>query len=552
MKAKIFGFLAVGLATMALASCSDYLDLTPTTKLTDKAVWSNADNATSVVNTFYENIYQLGQYNDEGQYLAGLTEALTDEFKYGSTNYNARCYIPSESSYGGSTLTVNYVDVYYGKWGSLYYDIRLVNGAMSKMNEFGGSLDANVKTQLTAELRFFRGMFYFELVKRYKDVILYDEDMTKIVKDKAVSTEAECWEFVYQDLKFAAENLAVSTVPNGRITSGAAYGLLSRAMLYAKRWSDAKAAAEKVIAMGYTMPTDLKAAWTDGGAEAILQYSFSTNGVYHSFDNMYAPLGDKALDGDDQTPGQGTPTQEMVESFELKTGGLPDWTPWHTTAGTTETPPYAQLEPRFANTILKNGDTWKGRKIQTYSGGTDQACTWMDDPIPDGRTVTGYYLRKLVNENHSFKADTKCTAPWTAIRMAEIWLNYAEACYMTGDKTDAIKGLKAVRDRVGLPTDDTLQGDDLMAAIRHERKVELAYEGQYYWDMRRWGLAETAFSNYRVHGMKVTHIDGDTYRYNYIECDKQDRHFPSKMYRFPMPTDEISNNSQVTQYPEWN
>lgn len=54
-----------------------------------------------------------------------------------------------------------------------------------------------------------------------------------------VSSEAEGWNFVYEDLKFAGEHLPVDKTPNGRLTSGAAYAMLSRAMLYAERWDNA-------------------------------------------------------------------------------------------------------------------------------------------------------------------------------------------------------------------------------------------------------------------------------------------------------------------------
>ena len=77
--------------------------------------------------------------------------------------------------------------------------------------------------------------------------------------------------------------------------------------------------------------------------------------------------------GDNTTMGgRATPTQEMVESYELATGGYPDWTPWHnTTTGTTDTPPYEQLEPRFHASVLYNGRAWKGRTLEPYLNGKD-------------------------------------------------------------------------------------------------------------------------------------------------------------------------------------
>ena len=96
---------------------------------------------------------------------------------------------------------------------------------------------------------------------------------------------------------------------------------------------------------------------------------------------------------------------------------------------------------------------------------------------------------KLVDEAHNFTSIQASTQPWTEIRYAEVLLNHAEACYHLNGYTDkANKDIKDIRNRVGLSYTDK-SGDDLMKAIRQERKVELAYEGHYYWDMRRWKLS---------------------------------------------------------------
>jgi hypothetical protein len=531
-----------------LTSCNDYLDMTPTTSASDKLVWSKAEYAELAVNSFYHLTHYYSGFNT-WQCTAGLTEALTDIFKYGSTTYNAHMYIPSEIAYGGSVLTANFVSVYLGNWSNDYTYARRINEGLSNMKKYS-SFDAETTAQLEAEMRFFRAMVYFDLVKRYKEVIIYDEDLTQITQDKAVSTEKEGWDFIEADLRFAAENLPVSNSAVGRITQGAAWAFLSRVMLYAERWDVAKEAAEKVMAMNYSLTANYADAFKLNSTEAILQYVYDKSAVSHSFDNYYAPGGDKSIYGNAMTGGYGTPTQEFVESFELADGsGFPDWTPWHTTEGTRETPPYDKLEPRFQASVLYNGSSWKTRTIEPYIDGADGWCTWKVDPTPDGRTTTGYYLRKLVDETHDFATLNKSTQPWTELRLAEVLLNYAEACYRTNDIDNANSAVRKIRERVGLPWSNK-SGDELWNAIRQERKVELAFEGHYYWDMRRWKLADTAFTGYRVHGLKIEKL-GESFKYTYVECDTEDRNFPTKMYRFPMPEDELSNNAAVNQYAEW-
>ena len=245
MKKKTLYAILLGV-TMSSVSCSDFLDMSPTNAVSDKLVWASVENAELAVNDFYRYIDYLSVFNS-GQCLAGSTDALTDQLKYGSYNYNSYCRIPSEIAYGGAVLTPGYVDTYLGNWSTMYDYVRRVNEGLSNLYKYGESISQEDKQRLEAEMKFFRGFLYTDLIKRYKDVILYDEDMTAITRDKDVTPEAQCWDFVYNDLSSAAKVLAVSTDPDGRITSGAAYALLSRAMLYAKRWDDAKAAAEKVL-----------------------------------------------------------------------------------------------------------------------------------------------------------------------------------------------------------------------------------------------------------------------------------------------------------------
>jgi hypothetical protein len=244
------------------------------------------------------------------------------------------------------------------------------------------------------------------------------------------------------------------------------------------------------------------------------------------------------------------PTQEIVESYELATGGFPSWSAWH--ASTTNTPPYAQLEPRFHATILYNGADWKDRTIEPYVGGVDGWATWKTDKEPKGKTVTGYYLRKHVDESYDVSTSGS-SHPFTLLRYGEVLLNKAEACYRTGDAAGANAAVRAIRARVGLPYSDK-SGDNLWKAIVQERKVELAFEGLRYWDLRRWEMAAQPYpdglSAYQQHGLKIE-PEGSGFRYTYVSVDEKNRNFPERLYRFPMPKSELESSSLVNQYDEW-
>lgn len=544
--------LASAVAMLSATACNKLLDLTPRDSISDKVMWANVSSAEYAVNSVYSYIYDIYV---SYPCVAGMTDALTDQIKYGSYLYNSMCFIPSEIAYGGSTLTANYVDVYMGAWGSLYGALRRTNEAIYNLHTLGTNLPEADRTRLEAELRFVRGWLYFELVKRYKEIIIYDEDLTAIVKDKAVSSEADGWKAVKEDLAFAEQNLPEKANARGRLDKGAAYALATRALLYAKDYEGVIAAADAVKSLGYSLQSDYASVFAGGGTESILQYNFSyADNVMQSFDFYYSPGGDFARVGQ-QGGAYATPTQEMVESYELATGGFPDWSPWHGT--TTETPPYKLLEPRFQASILYNGATWKGRTIEPYVGGLDGWAEWRKETQPLGRTTTGYYLRKGVDESHSFadRDATRGTQPAVILRYGEVLLNKAEACYRNNDAAGANAAVKEIRSRVGLPYTD-LSGDALWAAIRQERRVELAFEGLWYWDLRRWEESAKPYpaglNGYQVHGLRIAPgaVSGQ-FEYSYVSVDDKDRNFPQKMYRFPMPASELNSNALVEQYAEW-
>lgn len=540
------------LSAAAAISCTDMLDLTPTDRVSDRIMWENTQNAEMAVNYIYSYTYDV--YADQS--VIGLTEALTDMMKYGSYNYNALCFLPSEFAYGDPTnMTVSYVDSYMGYWATQYYRIRKTNESLYYLNQFG-KMSGEDKTRLQAELRFVRAYLYFDLMKRYREIIIYGEDMTALTKNKKLSTEEEGWDFIQKDLDFAAENLPVKAAANGRLDKGSAYAFTTRAMLYAKRYEAVTAAADKVKELGYDLEDNYADAYSksvkDGNREAILQYHFDrADNLTHSFDFYYTPGGDYTLNGQ-AGGGYGTPTQELVESYELATGGKPDWTPWH--GETTVAPPYEFLEPRFHATVLYNGASWKGRKIESFVGGSDGFCEWNVEPKPEGRSTTGYYLRKGVDENHDVIKENGSVQDITILRYAEVLLNKAEALYRTGNSGEANSIINDIRDRVGLPG-LTVDGSELWNAIRQERKVELAFEGLWYWDLRRWGVAHKEYpeglSGYMVHGIKITGNETDGFKYSYVSVDDKNRNFPEKLYRFPMPLSEKNSNSEVDQYPEW-
>ena len=541
---------------VASVSCNGFLDLQPTDAVTDRLMWSKPEYAELYVNDFYRYIGDYSQFSTQ-QCAYGLTEGLTDMLKYGSSkdnNTGVHYGFMNQFCYGLVGQTVGSFAFYLSNWSNAYNQIRRINEFLSSMKKYA-TFDAEQITRFEAEARFFRGMVYYELVKRYHQVIVYEEDMTQYQKDKPLNSHQESWDIVERDLTFAAKNLPQKWdgANAGRLSSYAAWALLSRAMLYAERWDVALNAVAEVKKGGFMlMPGETSAAYAkafnstalQGNTEAILDYTYKAGTLEHNFDYYFSP------GGDDLTSAKalGYPTQEMVEEYEYAGGGEVDWSAWHTQGGTLEVPPYDKLEPRFGATVLYNGASWKNRVIEAFEGGKDG---WEKTGTinTNGKTTTGYFLRKLVDETHTDLVSVKSQHPWIMIRYAEVLLNEAEAAYRQGDIATANASIREIRKRVGLSYKD-LSGDELWNAIRKERKLELAYEGHYFWDMLRWKVFVDEQNGTTVHGFKITKEGAET-RYEYIDCDEQTRTFADRIYQCPIPEGELSNNKLLNQFPEW-
>lgn len=530
---------------ISMMGCEEMLDTTPTDRISDKTVWEKEEYIKLYVNTFYAYIDRYGNFGTS-QFNGTLTEGLTETLKYGSYVPGARAGDANMYSFIPESITS--ASNLLGTWDNTYERIRRVNEFIVGMKAHS-KLTAEQNALFEGQARFFRAFLYFQLEKRHDGVILYTDMNLQINKDRA--TAAETWDLIEQDLDYAALVLPKdwSGVDEGRVTKGAAFAFKSRAMLYAERWESAKVAADSVIALNmYALTNSYEDAYAGGNSESILEYDYLLTGPNHTFDKNYATYGEIENQG-----GDGTPTQEMVESYENVDGEPVDWSEWHAEGGTETTPPYADLDPRFQATVIYCGSQWQGKTMENCVDGTNgKYMGYRDDTYTKGRTVTGYYLKKYRDESNTDLTTTPSTHNWVEIRLAEVYLNRAEANYRLTNAGAALSDLNEVRNRndYGLPKLSGLTGTALFDAIRHERKIELAYEGHLYWDMRRWKLAHIEYNNYRVHGMKISKSAGG-YLYEYVDCDLEDRTFLEKTYVFPIPDSELSNNSAIQQYDEW-
>ena len=419
----------------------------------------------------------------------------------------------------------------------------------------------------TAEVRFLRAFAYQELVIRHGGVVLRNSDTAVDGPDeraKARSTEEECWDFIIGEYHKAETDLPVSweAAEAGRLTKGAAWGMIARASLYAGRWSDAVTACNEVLKLGYDLLPGKTAAdyykifSTPNNQELILPVYFQS-GIsmkQHNFNTYFCPPYDGQPYGvADKVGASATPTDEYASSFDIMVNGSYEAFDWDNLSTKYGNKPFDNREPRFYASILYNDATWIGRKLELYTGGKDNymdfAITGQDNVH---KSTTGYIFRKFMDDSGKVNFTNILSGTyWTEMRLAEIYLIRSEAYARQNQFGPAYEDLKTIRDRVGLPEltqEDNWQ--DYLQDLAKERICELGLEGHRYFDLIRWGIAVETLNNKRLHGVKITK-SGDTFTYERVECDTQDRLFPEKYTIFPIPYTELQNNTLCEQNEIW-
>ncbi len=408
----------MSLLTFSLVGCNDFLDTTPHDSISDKVVWNDIHTATLYLNGFYPYIDRYGQFGS-AQFQGNLTEGLTETFKYGS-------YVPGNkagdsNNYVFTPETMSSTGNLLDAWTGGYERIRRINEFLESMRKHS-TFSAEENAKLEAQARFFRAFVYFQLAKRHGGVILYTD--MNLQKNKDRSSAAETWDLIASDLKYAASVLPVrwDAANKERVTRGAAWAMLARTMLYAERWQDAKDAADSVFKLQvYSLTDKYEDAFKGGNSESILEYNYLVTGPNHSFaiTTMFLTA-IWTTDGGAARRRRWSNRTNWRRRAVIPTGHrgtirrpvrpirrlMPNWNP-------------VSMLPCF--TTGANGKAVLSNQ-QRYVSGKDGYAVYDDGSALNGRTTTGYYLRKMLNEGYTDYSKA-CTQPWIAIRLAEIYLH---------------------------------------------------------------------------------------------------------------------------------
>ena len=530
----------------------DVLDRKPLNLVSDADVWQSSQLVDLYLATLYDNL-PIGMVRNGSVFEFHYTDEASHP--YAGTSF--------VNDYGNQPLTVN---------NEMYAWIRKANNFLEMIPK--STLAADQIKVLSAECRFIRAYYYFDLAKRYggMPIITNVQNFNNNLEEIQVTrnTEDEMYQFVLTELNQIINELPETRDAAGsnRATKWTALALKSRAMLYAgsiakygtvqlegltgipaasaaKYYQESYNASQQIINGKkyklYTKNYDPAAKSGDPVAnyenifldknneEIIFQKTFSNPNKTHSWDTYMLPQSFKpACCGN-----VGAVTLEMVESYEYMDGksGKLDF---ENKVFTTPDELFKNKDPRFVATVSRSESPFIGRNVQIYRGiigpngtvydapGADfpldpkRKQVGLDGPAPLGDFgKTGFYLRKYINAKGGIVPDGKSDQNYLDFRYAEILLNAAEAAFEGNiDKNASLTAINEIRSRAGITALTAAQLN--IDKIRNERKVELAFEDKRFWDIRRWRIGTTLFRNTQMHGLwPYLSFDGSVYKYTF-------------------------------------
>ena len=426
-----------------------------------------------------------------------------------------------------------------GTWQRKYEGISRANATIRLLGGNAPDISATDKTRITAEARFLRGFYYFELKRLYNNTPYVDETMDYGAGIDKVSNAADLYPKIEADLKFAYDNLPETQAAVGRINKWGAGSLLAKVYLYEKKYAEARTLFTLIIANGKTSNgkkyglmanyADLFKAANDNNEESIFatQAAANTGNVNNAnpeFDLNF-PY-NTGPSGPGNCCGFNQPSFEYVNSFRTTAAGLPLLDGSYNSPANevkndqgvsskeaTYTPDAGRLDPRLDHAVGRRGIPyldWKDHPGQDWIRKQDYAGPYSPKKFTYYKSDVG-----------KFQDNSSWTPGYTAlnfpiIRFADVLLLAAEAEIEGGSLVKAAEYTNMVRKRAANPASFVMRGtapaanyviteypasefgtpDLARRAVRFERRLELGDEGHRFFDLVRWGIAETTLNAY--------------------------------------------------------
>jgi hypothetical protein len=437
-------FLSIALLSV-IVSCNDYLDIQQEGRTEASSFFKTQDDALQATSAIYSFLRSWENSAFPYQFVFGVP---ADDVIKGSNPGDASFI----NAYDNFSYTVSDEGV-RGYWIGQWQAVNRCNQVITNVPNI--NMDSTLRGRLVAEAKMLRAYFYFNLVRIYGGVPIFDgiQQNYNIPRNSV----EEVYNFIIADLTSAAEVLpqTYGAADLGRVTKGAALGLLSKVYLYKKDWQKAYDTSNQVIAMGYALDPDFNHLFRPAGefgSESVFEVNCQCSAQYGG--SQYAEV-----QGVRNQFGWGffTPSQALENAFEP--GDI-----------------------RKEYTILRNGEvTPEGDLIA------------MQDPNSVTTFNQKIYVPTSLNNSACGYGSIQNIR---ILRFAEILLINAEAANELGNTGTAVTNLNKVRTRAQLPNTTASTQGALRTAIWHERRVELALEGDRFVDLVRTGQAATVLASY--------------------------------------------------------
>lgn len=559
--------LLVCLFSLGLSCNKGFLDTIPNDLLTEKMIFEDKE----AFNTHLAYLYSQMPFDDFNPWLSRSTDEMVNAAQDQTASIN---------------VNLNW-------WQTGYSLIRALNNAIEKLPASPVFADKG-KAEVLGELKFMRAYAYFSLVQRYGGVPLITQvkpfpasgDPTELRVPR--NKEADVYKFIEKEMTDAIAVMAVAPTEY-RLNKWSAIAFKSRAMLHAAAiarysevqlgglvgiaaaeadyyWKSAREAAKQLIASGqyelYNKNADKVANYHNlffdesaANKERIFVKAYVWPDRGHSFDRESAPFNHRSGEG---YGGRYSPLFDMVESYEYvndRNGSLklnhPDGKPIYY-ANPADL--FQGKDPRFFASVLFPGSPWKGTTLQIYAkvieGGVEKAGNGVDGITQPEATSTGFYLSKWADPAPPRPINgSSSEVDRMSIRYAEVLLNCAEAELELNNEPEARKYVNMIRQRAGI---QELTGTLTMGDYRHERKIELAYEGNRYWDMKRWRIYHQVIFNSDSYALwPVYNKDTGAYifRKQKLPTDKFTRTFNPNLYYYIIGSGIIGANPLLVENP---
>jgi starch-binding outer membrane protein, SusD/RagB family len=547
------------------SSCADkFLDVQPKAALSATALQNKAG-----VNALLVGAYSLldGWATAEGAYRSYQVGA--DNWVFGS--------VASDDSYKGTIAgdqppislieqgNIQSDNIYFrGKWRGMYDGIARTNDALQAMAAAKDMTDAE-KAQITAEARFLRGHYHFELKKMFDKVVYIDEkiyDPNNLESTKLPNT-TDIWPQIVADLSAAYAALPAKQTQPGRPTKWAAGATLAKAYLFQKKYAEAKTILEAIVASGqYKLMDrfhDNFRAVTNNNAESVFEVQYSVNdGAPNGENGNIGGTLNYPYSGGGVTTCCGffQPSQNLVNAFKTDANGLPQMDTFNSDdvksdQGIESTAPFTTdtraVDPRLDWTVGRRG-------IQYLDWGVHPGKAYIRDQAYGGPYSPKKHVmyRSDVGTN-TFAGNPRLNANnYRMIRYDHVLLWLAEIEVEIGDLEKARGYVNQIRKRAANPdgfvknTDGTNAANYLIGqytaawtdktvarkAVQFEQRLEFAMEGHRRFDLVRWGIADQTLNGYyTAEAAKRTYLKG-------VQFTK------GKHEYFPIPLQEILNSQK--------